>query len=412
MFGRAAILRNYIQSHYKWYMLALSMLTYGAIAGAERMCMPVLFKEISSDLNLSLVSIGAIWGMDPLAGILVGLPGGLLVDRFGLKRTLAVVSILAGVFCALRGLSVNFISMAFLMFLFGMMAAMTPVITPKITAVWFSRKQLGLTNALISISSSIGSMVATMTSATLLSPLLGGWRQVLFLFGAPAIIAGILWITTGREPRKEELQSLGASQVTLGQALSKVIHIKEVWIYGIISLTLWGANMGLNGYLPLYLRNIGWSPVSADGAMTVLNGASMAGTIPLVILANRLRAYKGMLFFSMVVMSMSLALLPITGGSAIWVLLVVSAFLRGASFSITIVLIFETEGVGGRLGGTAMGLVSSLGMMGGFLAPPLGNSLAGFGPGVPFFFWSALAALSLPQFLFLQKHKQSQETFR
>jgi MFS family permease len=392
-------------------MLALSMLTYGTIAGAERMCMPVLFKEISSDMNLNLVSIGTIWGMDPLAGIFVGLPGGLLVDRFGLKRTLAVVSILAGVFCALRGLSANFISMAFLMFLFGMMAAMTPVITPKITAVWFNRSQLGLTNALISISSSVGLMVATMTSATLLSPLLGGWRPVLFVFGAPAIVAGILWITTGREPRKEELQSLSASQVPFREALSKVIHIRDVWIYGIISLTLWGANMGLNGYLPLYLRNIGWTPLGADGAITVLNGASMAGAIPIVILANRLRAYKEILFFSMVIMSVSLALLPIAGGPLLWALLVVSAFLRSASFTVTTVLIFETEGVGGRLGGTAMGLVSSLGMMGGFLAPPLGNSLAGIGPGMPFFFWSALAALSLPQFLFLRKHNHAQEAF-
>ena len=46
-------------------------------------------------------------------------------------------------------------------------------------------------------------------------------------------------------------------------------------------------------------------------------------------------------------------------------------------------------------------------MIGGFLVPPLGNSLAGIGPGVPFFFWSGLAALSLPLFLFLRKPKEN-----
>jgi MFS family permease len=84
------------------------MCTFGTIAGLERMGLPVLFKEISSNLNLSLVSIGTIWGMDPLAGIFVSLPGGLLADRFGVKRTLTLVCILAAVFCALRGFSTNF----------------------------------------------------------------------------------------------------------------------------------------------------------------------------------------------------------------------------------------------------------------------------------------------------------------
>jgi predicted MFS family arabinose efflux permease len=381
------------------------MFTYGSIAGAARMCMPVLFKEISADLNLSLVSIGTIWGMDPLAGIFVGLPGGLLVDRFGLKRTLAVICILAGIFCALRGISVNFLSMVVLMFLFGMLAAVTPVIAPKSAAVWFPQKQLGLTNALISISSAVGGMIATMTSATLLSPWLGGWRYVLFLFGIPPVLAGILWIITGREPRKEEIQSSTSSRVPLRQALSRVIHLKDVWVYGGISLLLCGSLMGLSGYVPLYLRNIGWTPIGADSAMTILNGAGMAGTIPIVMLANKFKAYKATLAFSVVIMALSLALLPVTSGPALWVLLVASAFLRSASFAITNVLIFQIEGVGGTYGGTAMGLSGSIGMLGGFLAPPIGNKLADISPGMPFYFWAALSAAALPLFLLLRKRQ-------
>lgn len=50
------------KSNYRWYILAIAMLAYGIVAGAERHCLPVLFKEISVDLNLSMVSIGTIWG--------------------------------------------------------------------------------------------------------------------------------------------------------------------------------------------------------------------------------------------------------------------------------------------------------------------------------------------------------------
>ena len=64
-------------SRYRWYILLLAMLTYGSIAGTARLAMPVLFPEISAELGLSMVAIGTIWGMDPLAGVFMGLPGGL-----------------------------------------------------------------------------------------------------------------------------------------------------------------------------------------------------------------------------------------------------------------------------------------------------------------------------------------------
>jgi nitrate/nitrite transporter NarK len=400
---RSSPMKNFVQSNYKWYILALTMLSYGVIAGAERMCMPVLFKQISADLGFGVVSIGTIWGMDPLAGIFVGLLGGLLVDRLGIKRTLTVVCILAGILCALRGLAVNFVSMAAAMFLFGMMAAMMPGIVPKTTAVWFKTQQLGLTNALINIAGSVGSMIATMTSATILSPLLGGWRYVLFLLGAPAVVTGILWHATAREPEKKDVQITTASQVPFRQALSGVIHIKEVWIIGLISLTLWGANTGLIGYLPLYLRDIGWRPIIADSAVTVVNGTYMIGTIPMILLASRFTGYKVMLFFSMTVTFVSLALLTVINGTAIWPLLIISTFLRSSASAVINVLILETQGVGSTYGGTAIGLASSIGMVGGFLSPPLGNSFANIAPAMPFFFWSSLAALSLPLFLFIRK---------
>ena len=95
--------------YYRWYILFLGAMSYFFIAGVSRMCMPVLFPEISEDIGLSMLEIGFIWGMDPLAGVFIALPGGLIVDRFGVKRTMFFISIFAGLFCALRGFSVNFL---------------------------------------------------------------------------------------------------------------------------------------------------------------------------------------------------------------------------------------------------------------------------------------------------------------
>jgi ACS family glucarate transporter-like MFS transporter len=365
--------------------------------------MPVLFKEISLDLGLSMVAVGTVWGIDPLAGVFVGLPGGLLADRFGVKRTLIVICLLCGVFGALRGLSDSFVSMAATMFLFGLAVAMVPSIVPKVTTVWFSGRQLGLTNALINVAWSFGAMTATMFSATVFSPLLGGWRHVLLLYGAPAIIMGFLWFATGREPDPDELPATTVSEVPFRQALSQVIRIKEVWIIGLIALTQWGANTGLLGYLPLYLRSIGWTPTHADSAITVLTGASCLGIIPTVFLSDRLGTRKGVLVLSIMIMSTSLGLLPIVHGSTVWLLLITGSFFRSGGSALLIVLIFEIKGVGSTYGGTAIGLASTMGMFGAFFAPPLGNSLSNTNLGLPFIFWGLLSALSLLGFFFIKE---------
>ena len=382
--------------------MALTMLTYAVIAGAARLCMPVLFKEISDDLGLSIVAVGTVWGMDPLAGVFIGLPSGLLADRFGVKRTLTIVCILAGVFGALRGFSVNFLTIAATMFLFGLMAAATPSILPKVTAEWFSGRHLGLANALLNVAWSIGAIFATLFSATVFSPLLGGWRNVMLLYGIPAVALGFLWLFTGRDPDKSELPETAMSKIPFRQALSHVIHIKEVWIIGLITLTNWGASTGFIGYLPLYLRNIGWTPASADTAITVVNGAFAIGAIPMVLLAEKFKVIKGMTIFSICSLAVTLALLPFLNTSGVWLILIFGGLGRSGLGSLVNVILLETKGVGSTYGGTAIGLASTISMVGAFLAPPLGNSFASISQGFPFVFWACLAALGVPLVLFIK----------
>lgn len=394
-------------------MLGLSMMAFLLIGGLSRMGMPVLFDEISGDLGLSLTAIGVVWGMDPLAGVFIGLPGGLLADRFGVRRTITVVCILAGIFGAARGLSFNFITMSLSMFLFGLMAATMPTIVPKVTAQWFKGKELGVTNALLNVLWSIGAMISTMTSATLFSPLLGGWRRVMFLYGLPCVLLGILWFFTGREPEEHEKDKKGGMDTeTLKASLQHVLSIRDIRYLGLVLLTLWGSSMGLIGYLPLYLRNIGWTPIRADSAITLLSGISCIGAVPVVLLSERTGSRKSVLIISVIFMMISLFLLPFFSGPAVWFLLVLNGLMRTGAFALINVIVIEMKEVGTRYAGTAIGLVSSFGMMGAFAAPPIGNSLNVFGPGFPFIFWALLLVAGLPLFLQIKGVNRNKKGFQ
>jgi len=394
------------RSNYRWYILVLAALTFTFAVAMPTMCMPVLFEEISKDLELNLVQIGTVWGMVPLAGMFVVLIGGLLGDRFGTKRVLSVSCFLTGLAGALRGLSGNFMSLAATLFLFGLLNAVIPPIVHKTCGVWFSGRHLGLANGVVAMGMAVGFTVGAMISATVLSPLLGGWRNVLFLYGAISVVISVLWLLTRSEPNQIEQSTDSASTVPLRQALSRVVRIRDVWFLGFILVGQSGCIQGMLGYLPLHLRKIGWTGASADGALAAFHAISMIGVIPIALLSDRLGSRKAVLFAATLMTAIGVGLLSIANVTMVWASVIVAGIVRDGFMAVFMTTIIEIDGVGAAYAGTAMGLVMTLSRLIAFLSPPIGNSLADTNPGLPFVFWAALAAVALFCFYFTMERKQ------
>lgn len=395
-------------SNYRWYILTLGALTHTFAVAMPMMSLPVLFKEISVELDLNLIQIGTVWGMIPLAGIFVVLIGGLLGDRFGVKRTLSTLCFLAGLAGALRGLSGSFISLATTMFLFGILNASIPINVHKVASIWFPGRHLGLANGILSLGMGLGLTAGAMISATILSPLLGGWRNVLLLYGVISIGISILWLLTRSELGQVESPSGYAGTVLFRQALSRVVRIRGVWFLGLIMLGQMACTTGMIGYLPLYLRGIGWTAASADGALAASNSASMMVAIPMVLLSDKLGSRKTILLAAMLITAIGVGLLSVVGGAMVWVSVIIASIARDGFMAVNITMITETEGVGAAYAGTALGLAMTLSRVGGIISPPVGNSLADINPGLPFIFWAALAAAALFGFHFVKETGRKQ----
>jgi nitrate/nitrite transporter NarK len=100
--------------------------------------------------------------------------------------------------------------------------------------------------------------------------------------------------------------------------------------------------------------------------------------------------------------------MPFVNSAGVWTLIVIGSFLRSGTFPLINVIVFETQGIGSVYGGTAVGLVTTIGMLGAFAAPPLGNSLDSINAGMPLVFWGCLAAAAIPLLLTV-KTKTSRE---
>jgi len=392
---------TYVQSDaYKWLVLTLAALTFTLVVAIQQMSLPVLFDEIAADIGLSLVQIGWIWGIGSVMGILMGVIGGPIGDRFGPRRTLSAACLFIGIAGAARGLSNSFSMLAFTMLATGLAQWSIPMNVHKTCGVWFPQKHLGMANGVVSLGMALGFVCGALLAATLLSPLLGGWRNVLFVYGGVAVVFGIFW---WRSQEKAADDSQQANRMfSLREAIGHVMRLRNVWLLCIATAGVSGGVNGLLGYLPLYLRGLGWEPAIADSTLASFHAASLVCAIPIALLSDRLGSRRRVLMAASFLIGTGTALLGFASGVFISGAVLMAGMTRDGFMAITMTAITEVKGIGPRFAGSAIGLNISLMGIANVFAPPAGNWLVQFGSGLPFLFWSACVFTGFAAYFFLQ----------
>lgn len=404
---RVELMADYSQeTPYRWYILTIAALTHTVAAAMPVMCMPVLFPEISNDLGLSLIQIGSIWGLLAFPALFTSLGGGMVSDRLGTRRTLILICLLTGVTGALRGFSYDGLTLGLTAFGFGLMRSMIPMSVHKTCGLWFSSRQLGLANGAVSMCMAFGFMAGSLVSAAVLSPWLGGWRHVLFLYGGLALLFSLLWLFSKAHAADTGVSVGNSPRQSLAQTLRHVVRIKDIWLLGLAILTIGGGIQGILGYLPLYLRELGWTANAADGALAAFHGVSMICTMPFAFWSDRLGSRKRALLAATV--------LTLIGGTVfalgrstplIWLAVLLTGCVRDGFMAVFMTAIIELRGIGAAYAGTALGFVMSFSGVGNLIAPPIGNSLAPITPGLPFLCWTVFALIGLVSLYFVQEKR-------
>jgi MFS family permease len=379
-------------NNYKWYILFLVVLTNMFVIAIPSMGMSVLSKEISEDLGLNLVQVGIIWGVGALPGIVTSLVGGAIGDKIGPKRVLVAGALLGGLFGIARGLADGFLSLTFFMILLGAVIPVVMMNGIKMAGQWFPSHQLGLANGLISMGMAMGFMAGSLFSATVFSPWLGGWRNVLIAYGVIGSLFTIPWLFTRT---MAVVKHPSGDSFSMWQALWHVASLKNVWLFGLGLFGIGGAIQGTLGYLPLYLRGEGWQPIQADGALSAFHTVSMIFVLPIALWSDRLGSRKFLLLAAGSMIALGIGMLSFVGGGTVWAATLLSGSMRDAFMAVFLTMVIETDQVGRVYAGTATGFAVALGSIGNVIAPPIGNSLAAFWTGAPFALWFALCILGL-----------------
>ena len=395
---------NYPQTKTRWAILALAALTNTIVVAAPGMSMSVLFNEISHELNLDLVQIGLIWGISSLPGIVTVLAGGAVADRFGPKRVLILACLVSGLTVALRGLANDFGALLAVMFISGFLSPVITMNTFKTCGMWFSGRQMGLASGVLSMGMALGFMLGSLFSATLLSPWLGGWRNVMFFYGFFGVLLAIPWIISKAQPDSTGMPPNPINTSSMRRNLAHVARIRNVWLLGLTILGIGGCIQGTLGYLPLYLLGQGWPQASADGALATFHTVSLICVIPIALWSDKIGSRKKILVAAALMIISGVSLLAVARGPMVWVAVCMAGMVRDGFMAVFMTSILELPGVGPEYAGTAVGMVMVFSGIGNLLAPPIGNSLGDISPGLPFFFWAGMVLLGLAG-LFLARER-------
>jgi MFS family permease len=377
----------------KWTIMSFIVLNNAFNIALPFMALSVMSKEIAKDLDLSIVQIGILWGSASLLSIISSLLGGAVVDKLGARKILIFSSLFVGFFGVSRGFTWDFYSIVTVTTILGLVSPLIMLSNFKVFQDWFTSKELVFANGIMSTGMALGFLLGSQFSATVLSPLLGGWRGVLIAYSVVGFLLAFPWLFILNENRTAI--NIGEKSLSLKSSMVKVIRLKNVWLLGFALFGVNGAINGLLGYLPLYLRTIGWDVLKASTTMTLFHTVSMFFTIPIVLYSSKWFSRKHSTIIAGSTILVGIGLLAVLSGPWIWLAVILAGFSRDGFMALFFTQVSETDGVDASTVGTATGLTMMLNGIGSILAPPIGNYFSAISFSAPFGFWAALTFLGV-----------------
>ena len=359
-----------------WTMWALGAALY-LIAFYQRVAPAVITQELSRDFGLSAVALGNLSAFYFYSYVAVQIPTGLLADRWGPRRVLALGAALTAagtlVFALAPGVAwANAGRLAI-----GAAAGVAFVSMLKLASHWLPVRQYAFASGVALFTGVVG--------ATLAGPPLRiavdafGWRAVMGVSAAvTALVAVAIWLVVRDDPAERGYSSHQALAPGPADAPSMLSQLRDVagyrntWILFLapgalsaIVLTfpgLWG--------VPYLVTHHGFS---TRGAAVLTSSMLVAWSIGSMVFgpwSERIRRRKplmlGGLAAAMVLWSI-VVFVPMSTPQLIAVLIALS--LSCSAFVITFV--FARESVPPRLAGTVSGIANMGVMLGGMLMQPL-----------------------------------------
>ena len=190
--------------------LILGLLTIGTMINyLDRTVMSVAAPSLSKELGLNATDMGWVFSAFGWTYAAAQIPGGILLDRIGVKLTYALSVTVWSAFTLLLGFASGLRSLIGLRMGLGVAEAPCFPANSRVLSVWFPQQERARASGVY--------FVGMYAGLAFLSPLLFwisgtyGWRTLFIAVGAAGILFGWIWLKLYRDPTDDR----GANQAEL-----------------------------------------------------------------------------------------------------------------------------------------------------------------------------------------------------
>jgi len=186
-----------------WGLLAATFL----LVNVYRLSTAVIAEQLMAAFDISGAALGTLHATFFFVYAVMQIPTGLLVDRFGPRRTATVGAVVLHLGALAFAVASGFASAFVGRFLIGLGGSVIFVSTLRFCANWYSAEEFGTMNGLSFAVAGVGGIIATTPLALLTGAV--GWRtSVVLIAGAGFVLAGAVFAFVRDSPQRAGLDPI------------------------------------------------------------------------------------------------------------------------------------------------------------------------------------------------------------
>ena len=326
---------------YGWYIVAVGFLSNIASSFALASTLAIFLKPLTADLGVSRGVFSLLRSGEGIIGACLAPLIGVMVDRQGGARLMAIGTSLVGVGYLFLGHIDSFAQFVFIRLALVTVgdALMGASVVNIVIARWFVRHR-GRALAISSMGIGFAKVCMPVVGAWLI--LMFGWRHTWTIFGIGAIALGVApaLLVVRKAPEDMGLRPDGdlmAAQrrdIAAAPKVARPVAVKDdvYWTpkealrtsaFWLLAITFGIASIGVTGlnlHIYSYVTDLGYSAVGAASVMSVIASMQLASPLAWGFLTERIDArYAAMLRF--VVQALGLGLAVLMSGQLFWLYL-------------------------------------------------------------------------------------------
>ena len=257
-----------------------------AISYFYRNANAIIEGDLVRDLGLGPADLGLLTSVYFISFAAFQLPLGVLLDRYGPRRTESILLLFAALGSILFAQAESLSGLIVGRLLIGLGVSACLMAAFKSYVLWFSSQRLAMINGLQMVAGGLGALLATIPLQNALS--YTDWRGVFTGLAIITVFASVcLWMFLPENQRTDDkLPSLKLHLKEIGQVLRSRIF----WGIAPLAAISSGANMAIHGlWMKPWLRDV--TGLSADNAAQLLFAMTLTfigGFLTLGIIAERL----------------------------------------------------------------------------------------------------------------------------